>query len=171
MSAETGWLLWRTVECGASLTIAAEPSGAGKTTVLTGLLDAIPDHRQRRFVRGIHEQFLDLPVDPNNLSLLVNEISPHLPIYAWGPVVGRLLGLASQGAQLLATVHALRIDDIVGQLAGPPLHIPLESIASLGAVAFLDAPSDATSIGRVRSVQTLSFDSATGGLNVAEAAR
>lgn len=159
-------LLWELVERGSSLTVAAGPSGAGKSTLLTSLLDALPEARTPVVVRGIHEQFERMPVDPATAALLVSEISPHLPAYVWGQVAWRCLEFAHAGSQLLTTIHAQAIDDVVRQLAGDPLHIPLKLIAALGVITFLDGASEQTGRGRVTRIESLAFDPESGGLRV-----
>jgi hypothetical protein len=135
VSPETAALLWTIVARGDSLVVAAGPSGAGKTTLLTSLLDALPPERPVYVVRGIHERFARVPP---GAAQLVSEISPHLPMYAWGDVVPRLLGFARSGHQVLTTMHARSVEEIVGQLAGPPLRVPTETLADFGHVALLD---------------------------------
>lgn len=152
--------LWTLVESGRSLTVAAGPSGAGKTTLLTSLLDALPVSNHRYFVRGLYERFDRLRTHPaGETALLVNEISPHLPIYAWGPVVRSLLEASMDGYQVLATIHARSIEEVVGQLGGYPLRIPSRYIAQLGTVVFLDAWENEQGVHRrVDSVVSLSYD-------------
>lgn len=133
----TAAVMWRLVEQGESVTIAAPCGSAGKTTLLTALLDAIPPHRPRRFVRGIHDVVSpdarsDVPV-----ALLVNEISPHLPIYCWGPALRSALERVARGDQLLATIHAATPSDVIDTLAAAPLRLPRELITGLGWVAVL----------------------------------
>lgn len=169
MDPSTGALLWTLVESGRSLTVAAGPSGAGKTTLLTSVLAAIPESRPRYVVRGVHERFADLSANLTNLALLVNEISPHLPIYAWGPVVRQVLDYGTKGCQVLSTIHARTTEEIVGQLAGPPLRLPLRSIAALSTIAFLDAEGDGAR--RVNRLQSLAYDADTAGLRVSEVDR
>lgn len=154
------------VRSGASLTIAAGPGGAGKTTIMTSLLDFIPSERRRVFVRGAHH-VVDVPdEDVRATTLLINEISPHLPCYVWGNALRAALRWGQRGAQLLATTHAERPGDLVYRLATSPMRLTSQEIASLGVVAFLDGeraePGNRRALG---SIVTMS-PSSSGGLDI-----
>lgn len=125
-----------------SLVVIAGPSGSGKTTLLTALLEMLPVDTRRIYVRGSYEtfSFLDDPtIDPRRTALLVNELSPHLPVYLWGPGVERLLRAGQQGYMLLATAHAHSAIEFVASLAGSPLRIAPELIARFEDVVALDS--------------------------------
>jgi hypothetical protein len=161
LTARQAALLWTAVERGDSLCIAAGPSGAGKSTTLTSLLGAIPGARRRVFIRGMYETFAfrrELRAD--QAVLLVNEISPHLPIYCWGDAVRGLLQSGRDGYQVLATAHALTPHDLVQSLAARPLRLPPALIAQLGIVAFIDAwrEEDGRVTRRVREIVRLRHD-------------
>jgi hypothetical protein len=78
---------------------------------------------------------------------LVNELSPHLPVYLWGQGVARLLDAATRGFQLLATAHADAALDFVASLAGGPLRIPAARVAAFDTIVALE-PTTQTSSGR-----------------------
>jgi hypothetical protein len=140
LTAEAAALLWTLLERRASIVVAAGPSGAGKTTLLTALLDFLPTGTRRIYLRGCYEPFDFLgDTDPATAALLVNELSPHLPIYLWGPGVRRALGAAREGYQLAATAHATSVDEFVYALAGYPLRVPIEEIAAIDLLVLLDA--------------------------------
>jgi hypothetical protein len=124
-----------------SLVVVAGPSGAGKTTLLTALLELLPEGLARRYVRGCYEpfDFLTGDVPRERTVLLVNEISPHLPIYLWGAGLRRLLAAAGDDYQVLATAHAGGAADLIAQLSGYPLRLPADAIAALDLVLWLDA--------------------------------
>ena len=141
--------LWSLVEHGESVTVAAPASGIGKTTLLTALLDAIPQERPRRFVRGIHDDVSrDIPPGVPT-ALLVNEISPHLPIYCWGASLRSVLLRAAAGDQVLATMHAESATDVSESLTSAPLRLPRELIAAIGWIAVLGSD------GRLRELTNL----------------
>jgi hypothetical protein len=122
-----------------SVVVAAGPSGAGKTTLLNALLELLPARTRRIYLRGCYEPFDFLPgVEPAESALLINEISPHLPIYLWGPGVRTALDCVRDGFQLFATAHATAVDELIYSLAGYPLRIPLDLVAALGIVILLD---------------------------------
>lgn len=95
------------VGAGASLIVIAAGSGAGKSAMLAELLEAIPDGRATIHVRGGAEHFDFVEsVEPRCGTLIVNEMSPHLPTYCWGERLRRVFALRDAGYQLLGTAHA-----------------------------------------------------------------
>ncbi|MDP9375899.1 MAG: type II secretion system protein E [Chloroflexota bacterium] len=131
-------LLWLLIERRASIIVAADPPGAGKTTTLTALADFLPPDVGRLYLRGWNETFAFLgEADPRRTYLLCNEISPHLPVYLWGRKVPQLFAAIAEGYGLGATMHADTLDEVVATLAGYPLHVPRRQIAHLDLVLTL----------------------------------
>ncbi len=144
LSAAQAARLLALVERRVSLVVAAGPSRAGKTTLLTALAALLPEPTRRIYLRGCYEPFAfltDPTTIPGETTLLINEISPHLPVYLWGSGARRALQAGRAGFQLLATAHARTIDELVALLAGPPLRAPLAEVAALQVVALLDRPA------------------------------
>jgi hypothetical protein len=111
-------LLWLVMERGASIVLAADPPGAGKTTILTALLAFTRPDAAVYFTRGWGETFR-LPKraeDDPPVYLLVNEISDHLPVYSWGPYVQHAFELIGEGYTLASTLHAETVDGVIEQL-------------------------------------------------------
>ena len=137
----TGANLWAALARRRSLAVVAGASGVGKTTLLTALLDFLPSPTRRLYLRGCFETFAfmsDSTINPGETALLINEMSPYLPVYLWGPAVSRVLGAAQQGFALLATAHADSVHDLVGALTGSPLHIPAAQTAAFEFVVVLE---------------------------------
>lgn len=142
--------LWAALARRRSSVVVAESGGAGKTTLLTALLEFLPSHTRRLYLRGCYEAFsflTDPAISPDTSALLINEISPHLPVYLWGPAVAQALGAGQSGFTLLATAHAQSVTAFVGLLTGSPLRIPASQIAVCEFVVVL-APSARTASGR-----------------------
>jgi hypothetical protein len=140
LTPEVAALLWHALGRRRSIVVAAGPRGVGKTTLLTALLDCLPSATRRLYLRGGHETFafLDDPtVVPADSILLVNEISAHLPAYLWGPGVRRLFQSTRRGFVFAATAHAATIEELIGQLAGYPLRVPLSELAAINVAVFL----------------------------------
>ena len=162
-------LLWGMLSRRASVVVAAGPRGVGKTTLLSALLDCYPATSRRLYLRGCYESFafLDDPLlDPSHSLLLVNEISSHLPAYLWGPAVRRLLQAAGQGSTFAATAHAGSVEELVGQLAGYPLRVPMSELAAINLVVLMAPPEPAADRWRVEQIWTLA-QQGPGGLTVA----
>jgi energy-coupling factor transporter ATP-binding protein EcfA2 len=143
-------LLWELVARRSSIVVIAGPSGAGKTTLLTALTDFLPPEELLLPVRGVFDplSFLEVPtIDPDETTVMVNEISPHLPVYLWGPSVERLL-TSRRRFRVFATAHASSARDLVAQLAGFPLRVPLAGVARLGVAVRIEAWRDAGDIRR-----------------------
>lgn len=133
--------MWATLAQRRSLTVIGGPSGLGKSTMLDAFLPALPQGTHRVYMRGCYETFafLDDPdLPPAATTLLVNEISPHLPIYLWGPAVRRTLAAGETGYQILATAHGRSVVEFAASLTGSPLRIPARMLAAIGLVALME---------------------------------
>jgi hypothetical protein len=118
--------LWIAMEERASLIVAATPQEAGKTTMLTALLDFLRPEIETIYLRGWYErfEFLEDGRDPASTYLLSNEISSHLPIYMWGRGVRRMFEAAGAGYGVAATVHAASAEEVLDMLTRYPLEVP-----------------------------------------------
>jgi hypothetical protein len=139
LSREIAALLIALVEQGQSVIVASERSAAGKSTLLWSLLDFVPSEVSRIYVRGSYEpfDFVD-QTDPGTAIICINEISPHLPVYIWGPPVERVLELGLRGYQLAATAHGRSVADLISVLGRSPLKIPLTSMLAFDVAVFID---------------------------------
>jgi ABC-type cobalamin/Fe3+-siderophores transport system ATPase subunit len=150
--------LWAGLARRRSLAVVAGGSGVGKTTLLTALLDFLPSGTRRVYPRGCFETFAflsDPTINPLETTLMINEISPHLPVYLWGPAVGRIMEASQRGFMLLATAHANSVHDFVGALTGSPLHIRADQTAAFEFVVVLERDDENQSGRRVRGVWRL----------------
>ena len=136
--AQTAALLWLLIEARASIVVAADPPGAGKTTTLAALADFLPVGTGRIYLRGWNETFDWLgTADPARSYVLCNEISSHLPVYLWGRKVGQLFAAVEAGFGFGATMHADTPQEVVATLEGYPLSIPRRAIARLDLILTL----------------------------------
>lgn len=123
------------VEARASIIVVAEPHEAGKTTLLTALLDFLPDGTQPVFLRGWYERFAFLEqYSPHEAYVLCNEISAHLPTYLWGHGVRRMFDAVAAGYPLATTMHATSASDAIEQLTSYPLEVPPANLVGLDLV-------------------------------------
>ena len=85
LSIELAALLWLFVENKTSILTAAGPQLAGKTTLLTALLDMAPRRYNSVLTQGRSEDcsFLDT-TDAANTHVLVPDVSDTTPDYLWG---------------------------------------------------------------------------------------
>lgn len=113
-----GAILWLAMERGRSIILAADPPGAGKTTILTAMLAFARPETAVYFTQGWGETFRLPPIDPDDppIYLLVNEMSDHLPVYSWGPYVTHTFQLAADGYSFASTMHADTVDGVIEQL-------------------------------------------------------
>jgi hypothetical protein len=115
---------------------AADPPGAGKTTILTALLAFARPEASVYFTQGWGETFR-LPAiadgDPP-IFIMINEISDHLPVYSWGPYVQKAFDLAADGYSLASTMHAETVEGVIEQLT-EECDVPEENIGYLAFVA------------------------------------
>jgi hypothetical protein len=109
--------LWAVVSRRRSVMLSSEAPQAGKTTLLSALVDFLPDDTTGIFVRGWWEEYdwLD-EIEPGTGYLLINEMSDHLPIYVWGRAARGALMLAGKGWGLGATMHADSLPEALDSL-------------------------------------------------------
>lgn len=129
---QTAAFLSLAVELRASLIVVAEPHEAGKTTLLTALIDFLPPDTTPIYLRGWYERFAFLDqIAAESGYLLCNEISSHLPTYLWGRGVRRMFEAVADGYPLATTMHASGANEALDQLAGYPLDVPPEHLARI----------------------------------------
>jgi len=162
MSADVATLLVSVIARRKSLLVVAAGSGVGKSTLLTALLPHVPLDTRQIVLRGTYEAFdfrLDPTVVPRESVLIINEISPYLPLYLWGPALRRGLRFGREGYAFHATAHAESVEQLIAMLSGPPVGVPGRDIASLGTVVLLEAsgndPDRLPGLHRVAGVWTM----------------
>jgi type IV secretory pathway ATPase VirB11/archaellum biosynthesis ATPase len=163
ISANMADFLFGHVRSGGSIVVAASQSGAGKSTLAHALLAGISADRTLAHIRGTYESFDWLgSALPTFTTILVNEISPHLPTYCWGDSARTVLRLAAGGYQLIATLHAANPAEAIGLLRAAPIHASDDQIVALNVVVFLDIYEVRGAFQRrVSSIVRLEQDSAT----------
>lgn len=135
LSAELAALLWLLVEHKTSILTAAEPQLAGKTTLLTALLDLMPPQYNSVLTRGKAEDFSFLAdTDAASAYILVPELSDHTPAYLWGDSVRTLFDALENGYSMAATMHADAPEHVTHMLRQPPVNIPGELLHHVGVV-------------------------------------
>lgn len=161
VDAELAALLWLLVESRVPVVVAAERSGAGKTTMLGALLDLLPPSVRRFDLRGVMETFDWLPharelgwvdttrpgpslargdqADPANSVLVAAELSDHLPEYTWGPAARVVVRALSVGYGLGATIHADSLEEVFDVLHRPPVTLTDDELSRLGVVLVMRA--------------------------------
>jgi hypothetical protein len=145
VSHDVACLLLSALERRIPISVIGRNAGVGKTTLLSALIAELPVRIRWIKLRGCFEPFDfvgDPSVIPADTALLLNEISPYLPEYHWGPVVARALRLSRRGFRVYATAHADAVSDFIRLLAAPPLRVPARDIASLGTIIEIDAWND-----------------------------
>jgi hypothetical protein len=142
---------------GASIFVVSLTSGAGKSTLLDAIIRSTGAHRELVYLRGLYEtfDFLD-SADPCRSCLLVNEISPHLPIYLWGQGVRTVLRATADGYQLCATAHVADVESFIHLFTSPPLSVPLSLVHQPKIVVILNRRDpDREAASSVRSITAI----------------
>ena len=138
LDVDTAALLWLLIDAKKSIVVAASPQLAGKTTLLTALLDLVPPRYEKVYTRGRDEDFSWLSrTNPVNTYVFVPELSDHTPGYLWGDKLKRLFRELERGYSMGATIHADTPEQVLAALEGPPLFIHRELLANLHAVVTL----------------------------------
>lgn len=134
----TAALLWLLLDRKSSILAAAGPQLAGKTTLLTTLLDLMSPAYQKILARGREEEFSFLgSAVPEETYLLVAELSDHTPAYLWGDAVKTLFHALDSGYSMLATMHADTPEEVLDILRDYPVFIPDTQLHQVGVVVNL----------------------------------
>ena len=148
-------LLWLMVEKKASIVAAAGPQLAGKTTLLSAVLDFMPPAYEDVLTRGSREDFSFLDhMEPSTTYILVPELSDHTPAYLWGDKVRALFDALDRGYSMVATIHADTPEQVLDMLSGSPVLVPGHLLHHVDFVANLSLSYGARGI--VRRVGLLS---------------
>ena len=160
LDARVAAFLWMAVEARASLVVASTIEDAGKTTMLTALLDFLPAEVETIYLRGWYERFDFLDSrDPGTTYLLCNEISNNLPTYLWGNGVLRLFESAQRGFSLATTIHVDTASEMIDALASFPLEVPRRLLANIDFVVSLSGGSRSSKyLRRLMRVEVLKLD-------------
>ncbi len=138
LDARVAAFLWMAVEARASIVVASTIEDAGKTTLLTALLDFLPAEVETIYLRGWYERFDFLDSrDPATTYLLCNEISDNLPTYLWGNGVLRLFESAERGFSLATTIHVDTAGEMIDALSSFPLEVPRRLLGNIDFVLSL----------------------------------
>ena len=157
LDARIAAFFWLVVERRASLVVASTLPDAGKTTLLTALLDFLPPGTEPLYLRGWYERFDFVESkDPRTTYLLCNEISDNLPTYLWGPGVQRLFETAALGYPLATTVHGSGASSVIDLLTAYPLDVARAQLACIDFVLTLDGGSRTSGfLRRLMRVETI----------------
>ena len=130
-------LLWLLVERRASIIVAAGPDLAGKTSLLTALVDLVPPWYEQVYLNGRDEDFSFMKnedADPGNTYVLVPEFSDEAPAYIWGKPVLTLFRALGKGYSVLSTMHADSPEEVIASLQ-KDLKIPRSLVNEIHVVA------------------------------------
>ena len=151
LDAELAALLWLMLDSRTPLLVAGGPRLAGKTTLLTALLDFLPPTAERIVLRGAREDFdwLDA-ADPSRGYLLASELSGHAPHYLWGPAARVAVRAIGRGFGLGATLHADSLEGVFSELGRPPVGLHDDELSLVGVVLVLGALASPDRLGEPR---------------------
>jgi hypothetical protein len=143
--------LWAVVSRRRSVMLSSEAPQAGKTTLLSALVDFLPEGTTGIFIRGWWEEYdwLD-EIEAGTGYLLINEMSDHLPIYVWGRAARGALVLAGKGWGLGATMHADSLDEAVNALRS---QLGATDACIAGLTVYLQYSAYATPAGMYRRIE------------------
>ena len=143
--------LWAVVERRRGVMLSSEAPQAGKTTLLSALVDFLPADTTGIFVRGWWEEYDWLDEIPAGTGfLLINEMSDHLPIYVWGRAARGALILAGKGWGIGATMHA---DSLPEALVALRTHLGATDADLAGLTVYLQYSAYLTPAGMYRRIE------------------
>ena len=143
--------LWAVVSRRRGVMLSSEAPQAGKTTLLSALVDFLPPDTTGIFVRGWWEAYDWLDEIPAGTGyLLINEMSDHLPIYVWGRAARGALILAGKGWGIGATMHADSLPEALDTLR---THLGATDADLAGLTIYLQYSAYATPAGMYRRVE------------------
>lgn len=149
LSPELAAWLWLLIERGVSIVICAGPSGAGKSTLAAALTAFLPPDRTPYLVQGVYDELEEPRSRPARATtLLINELSRHLPAYVWGAAARRALAAGEAGAQFVATAHARVPEELIWTLSSPAIGATPEQLRLWDVAIFIDAGHDRGGIDR-----------------------
>jgi hypothetical protein len=105
-------LLWWALGRGASVFVAAGPSGAGKTTFASALLTFVPEPARLYTTSGPADP-IDVEATGTPTYLLVNELSSHTPNYLHGAAAERAFARLGDGVRVIGALHATSAPEAV----------------------------------------------------------
>ena len=151
MDPRTAAIAWLVLVGHGSVLVAAEQPHSGKTTLLTALLDLLPERFGRVYLRGGAEtfEFVDR-TRPATTILLATELSSHLPVYLWGTRAVRAFRLLRDGYAFASTLHADSSVEAIAQLrelgveASDLARIDLLMVMRAHRLVRLDRPMDSS---------------------------
>jgi len=157
LDARIAAFFWLVLERRASLVVTSTLQDAGKTTLLTALLDFLPPETEPLYLRGWYERFEFVESkDPHKTYLLCNEISDNLPTYLWGPGVQRLFETAALGYPMATTMHGDGAAAVAELLTAYPLDVPRAHLACIDFVLTLGGGSRSSGfLRRLMRVETI----------------
>lgn len=124
---------------GASFLTAANPGGAGKSTVLATLLNFLPPGTQIVTTSGstvIESELNEKPAEPT--CVLAHEIgSGRWFGYIWGPDVADFFRLLSGPRRIASCQHADTLEELKGVLLSPPLNVSEKQFLGLDLAMFM----------------------------------
>jgi hypothetical protein len=157
LDSELAALLWLLLEARVPLVVAAGETMAGKTTILTALLEFLSPATRRIVLRGLAEDFAWLPEadrlgrrriagsepvaavavtpsDPRATVMLAAELSQDLPLYTWGEQARTAVRALGLGYGLATTMRAATLEEVFDALSAPPLSLSSDELSYFGVV-------------------------------------
>lgn len=126
------------IQGGASFLTAANPGGAGKTTLMGALLAFLPPGEKLRTV-GLHASRVPRGHSAHGRECLMgHEIGRGAYFgYLWGGEANAFFHATARKVRIATNLHADTMGEIEGVLLGPDIGASLEDLQRIGFVAFM----------------------------------
>ncbi|PZC45733.1 MAG: Type IV secretory pathway ATPase VirB11/Archaellum biosynthesis ATPase [Chloroflexi bacterium] len=132
-------ILWLLFERGSSVIFASEDKSAGKTSMLSALIDFIPPSYQKSYVYGPKFESPEQEGDFKKTYLLMPGISAKGEADFWGANVAKMLKCSKDLGPFSTTMYGGSPEDVLRIFNASPLKIPNIVLNTIGVIVIVDA--------------------------------
>ncbi len=130
--------LWLLFDRGSSVIFASENKLAGKTSMLSALIDFIPPSYEKSYIYGPKFEEPEANDDSTKPYLLIPGISDTEEANLWATDVTKMLRWTSKGVPFATTMYAGSPEDVIRVFSSKPLKIPNTTLGSIGVIVIVD---------------------------------
>ena len=134
-------MLWLLFDRGSSVIFASEEKSAGKTSMLSALIDFIPPNYQKSYVYGPKFESPEQEEGLTKTYLLIPGISDTHESNLWKSDVAKMLKWSNDGGPFGTTMYAGSPEHVIRVFSTSPLKVPNKALSKIGVIVIVDAIS------------------------------